>query len=76
MSSAGSGTPIERALLLSITILTLLGLLWFILNKIPRKAFEKEAVQSRASSYQQIIADNNWFGFACKHFWLCYAWCM
>ena len=48
MTSSGSGTPVERALLLIVTILTLLGLIWFILNKIPMKAFEQVANQSRA----------------------------
>ena len=48
MTSSGSGTPVERALLLIVTILTLLGLILFILNKIPMKAFEQVANQSRA----------------------------
>jgi len=48
MSSSGSGTPIERALLLVVTILTIIGLLWFILNKIPMKVFEQIVNQSRA----------------------------
>ena len=48
MSSAGSGTPIERTLLLIVTALTLLGLLWFLLKKIPLKAFERSADQSKA----------------------------
>ena len=48
MSSSGSGTPIERALLLIVTILTLLGLLWLILKKVHTKAFDRIADQSRA----------------------------
>jgi len=48
MSSSGSGTPIERFLLLIVTILTFIGLLFFILNKIPIKAFEQTIDQSRA----------------------------
>jgi len=48
MSSAGSGTPIERTLLLIVTILTLLGLLWFLIKKVPAKSFERPADQSKA----------------------------
>ena len=48
MTSSGSGTPIERALLLVVTVLTIIGLLLFILNKIPMKAFEQTVDQSRA----------------------------
>ena len=48
MISSGSGTSIERTLLLIVTILTLIGLIWFILNKIPTKAFEQIVDQSRA----------------------------
>ena len=48
MSSSGSGTPIERALLFTVTILTLLGLLWFLMKKVPAKAFEQIANQLKA----------------------------
>jgi len=48
MTSSGSGTLIERALLLVVTVLTLIGLLLFILNKMPMKAFEQTVDQSRA----------------------------
>lgn len=48
MISSGGGTPIERALLLVVTILTLAGLLWVIANNIQVKAFERYADQARA----------------------------
>ena len=48
MRSAGSGTPIERALLLIITLLSIPGLIWIIINKTSMKAFEESANQSRA----------------------------
>jgi len=55
MRSSGSGMPIERALLLIITIITLLGLLWVILQKIPIKSFEKEVDQSRAMIISKFL---------------------
>ncbi|MDH3268765.1 MAG: mechanosensitive ion channel [Ignavibacteria bacterium] len=55
MRSAGSGTPVERALLFVITILTLIGLLWFILKKVPTKAFEKIVDQSRAMFISKLL---------------------
>ena len=55
MRSSGSGTPVERALLLIITILALIGLLWFILQKIPSKAFEKIVDQSRVVFISKLL---------------------
>ncbi len=55
MISAGSGTPIERALLLTVTILTLIGLTWFILQKVPAKAFERNVDQSRAVLLSKLL---------------------
>jgi small-conductance mechanosensitive channel len=55
MLSAGSGTPIERALLLTVTILTLIGLSWFILHKVPSKAFERVSNQSRVLLLSKLL---------------------
>jgi potassium efflux system protein len=55
MLSAGSGTPIERALLLTVTILTLIGLSWFVLQKVPAKAFERAVDQSRAILLSKLL---------------------
>ena len=55
MRSSGIGTPIERALLLIVTILTLIGLLWLIFQKIPIKSFDKEEDQSKAMLISKFL---------------------
>jgi len=47
MITAGSGTPAERALLLILSILSIIGLSWLILLKIPSRAFDEKVKANR-----------------------------
>ena len=47
MITAGSGTPVERGLLIILEVLAIAGLSWFLLLKIPVRAFDDEANSSR-----------------------------
>ena len=47
MVTAGSGTPVERGLLIIVSLLTIIGLSWFFLLKIPASAFDNKVTSSR-----------------------------
>jgi small-conductance mechanosensitive channel len=47
MIAAGSGTPVERGLLIILVVLAIAGLSWFLLLKVPVRAFDNEVTSSR-----------------------------